>query len=500
MSTAAGPAGDVAAGVSLDALFRSSAAARPAALALIDPADREEFTHGSPRRLTYQQADAAIDRLARQLRSLGLGTGSVVALQLPAISEGVIALLAILRARMVAVPVPMAWRRSDLVAALGPIEPKALITLARFGEERPAEIACEVAVELFSLSFPCAFGSEVPDGVIALDDPSDVAEVPLPSATTAEQVAIATIDATAKGYSAAARGHAQWLAIGLAVLLEAKIETGDTILSTLPASSLAGIGAALVPWLLSGGTLRFFSGSSALSARELAAPERTHLIAPAVALPRLLHAGTPMLASAVAVHRSHLDPRLDLASIASRQVVDLFTFGEIGAVARRRSDPRVAKEVPLGPVPAPTPLAGGPTVIETRVDKSELLLRGPMVPIRPFPSASRKATYPVGPENFIRTGYRVRAAPAGGLVIEAGPSGVLTVGGLRFGLDDLTGRIATSAPGVKVEVVEDPLLGQRLRVEATDPAATAAALNETGHARFVAEAVVPVEERRRAAG
>src|SRR5690606_4495945 len=79
------------------------------------------------------------------------------------------------RAGMVAVPVPVLWGRSELVAALSGVGPKALITLSRLGDERPAEAVCDAAAELFDLSFPCAFGASVPDGVIALDQESQSA-------------------------------------------------------------------------------------------------------------------------------------------------------------------------------------------------------------------------------------------------------------------------------------------------------------------------------------
>jgi len=94
--------------VALDAVFRRNARARPQAIALADPPDRSAFTDGSPRRLSYAGADAAVDRLARQLASLGLPPRAVVAVQLPNIVEAAIALLAIERAGLTAAPVPAA--------------------------------------------------------------------------------------------------------------------------------------------------------------------------------------------------------------------------------------------------------------------------------------------------------------------------------------------------------------------------------------------------------
>jgi non-ribosomal peptide synthetase component E (peptide arylation enzyme) len=112
------PTDDLAAGVSLDTLFRANALARPDTIAISDPPGRTRYTDGEPRCLTYAAADAEIDRLARRLQSFGMPSGSIVVVQLPNIAESVLSLLAILRAGLTAAPVPMAWRRSDLVAAL----------------------------------------------------------------------------------------------------------------------------------------------------------------------------------------------------------------------------------------------------------------------------------------------------------------------------------------------------------------------------------------------
>ena len=74
---------------------------------LIDPPDRPSFTDGPVRRLTYADADRAISALAARLRGFGLPTDSVVAIQLPNTVESVIALLAVMRAGLIAAPLPL---------------------------------------------------------------------------------------------------------------------------------------------------------------------------------------------------------------------------------------------------------------------------------------------------------------------------------------------------------------------------------------------------------
>jgi non-ribosomal peptide synthetase component E (peptide arylation enzyme) len=494
------PPDDVAMGVSLDALFRNNAKSRPNELALIDPRDRTYFTDFEPRKLTYAKADAMVEQLAHRVRSFGLRWGSVVAVQLPNVVEATLMLLAIMRAGMVAAPVPMPWRRSDLVAALSEVQPRAFVTLARFVDERPAHVMCEAAADLFQLSFPCAFGAEVPDGVIALDEALSDADArgAKVSAPPGDHIAIATFDATAGGFFPAARGHAQWLAAGLSLLLEAKIESGDTILTTLPPNSLAGIGAAIVPWLLSGGALEFAGGASTGATSSNDWRGRTHLIAPAPVIGAFAKQHRGPLASCVAVHRARHGFVQSFASVPCELMVDLFTFGELGMVAMGRDDRSKPNSIPLGPIAAPSS-GGAPVVIETELAGGELLLRGPMLPRGSLPSGASGGVR-LDAHGFTRTGFRCHTDGNGRLVIDSGPSGVATVGGLRFGLDDLASRIARCVPEAMVHAIGDTILGERIRVEVDDPVTAAAALHADGHSRHVVEAVVQAVGERRAVG
>ena len=56
--------------------------------------------------------------VAARLRSFGLPTDAVVAMQLPNTVDSIVALLGILRAGMIAAPLPLLWRRRDMVDAL----------------------------------------------------------------------------------------------------------------------------------------------------------------------------------------------------------------------------------------------------------------------------------------------------------------------------------------------------------------------------------------------
>ena len=116
-------------------------------LILIDPPDRLSFTDGPVRRLTYAQADRAISALAARLRSFGLPTDSVVAIQLPNTVESVIALLAVMRAGLIAAPLPLLWRHADAAAALSRVAARALIGCQRIGDTVHGDLAMHIAME-----------------------------------------------------------------------------------------------------------------------------------------------------------------------------------------------------------------------------------------------------------------------------------------------------------------------------------------------------------------
>ena len=114
------PKTEIVPATTLDDMFRRTAARRPDAIALADPPNRESFTDGAPRRLTYAEADRAISAIASQLRQLRLQTDSIVGIQLPNTVESVLTILGVLRAGMIAAPLPLLWRSIDAAARARP--------------------------------------------------------------------------------------------------------------------------------------------------------------------------------------------------------------------------------------------------------------------------------------------------------------------------------------------------------------------------------------------
>ena len=202
----------------LDNLFRQAAARRPDAIALCDPPNRLSFTDGEPRRLTYSQADHIVSAIAGRLRRLGLATDSIVALQLPNTAESVLALLGVLRAGLIAAPLPLLWRRIDAAAALKRVGARAIMSSAQIGATDHCSLGRDIAAEVFPIRYVCSFGKNLPDGVIPLDDlmaAAPLLDPPIPTGrdgNPAAQAAVVTFEITAEGLMPVARNHIELIA------------------------------------------------------------------------------------------------------------------------------------------------------------------------------------------------------------------------------------------------------------------------------------------------
>jgi len=475
-----------AGGARLDDLFRRAGVRSPDALALIDPPNRQSLDGAARRKLTYAEADRLISAFAARLRGLGLRSDAIVALQLANTVESVIALLGVLRAGMIAAPLPLLWRQQEVVAALRGVGAKAIVTAG----PACARSAMLAAVELFPIRHVCAFGRDLPDGVVPLDDifaddaPTNGQGAPRAGAAAAH-VAVVTFDVTAGGVTALARNHLQLMAGGLGVFLESGLMPGASILSAIPPASFSGIALTVLPWLLSGGTLALHHGGDldALAAQCGELADAT-LILPGPVLAPLAEAGR--LGAAVrtiaALWRAPEQLAASAAWRGDATLVDVASFGEIGVLASRRGSDGLPPPIPHGRVCAG---AGEPvTVAETtRTRLGTLALRGPMT-AQSFPPGAEAGE---APDGFRDTGYTCRLQ-GDGLIVTGSPGGILAVGGYRFSQQSLDADLASIDPAATLMAVPHGMLGQRLAGAAPDPSAARAALRERGVNPLIADA------------
>ena len=431
--------------VTIEEVFRRLAERRPDALALADAPNRQTFTDGAPRRLSFAEADRMVTAIAGRLRGMGLPTDAIVGIQLPNIVEHILTMLGVLRAGMIVAPLPLLWRRADAVAALGRIGAKALITCGHVGSFDHGQLAVRVAAEVFSIRYVCGFGGNLPDGVVPFDDLFTADKLdPIPPPDRERQnnatahVAAVTFDVGEGGVVAVARNHPELLAAGLAVVLESRLPHGASIVSALPPSSFAGISLTLLPWLLTGGTLVLHHAFDP----DIFAAQRQNdrcgaLILPAPAVFNLAEAGALAGGDTACVIAAWRSPERLAMSPVWREpraaLVDVAIFGEAALVPSRRGVDGTPSALRLGPLLAQRDGAGSVAVAELmRTDAGMLAVRGPMVPHHAFPPGIERSGLPhfqVGHRGVVETGYACRIDPGtDAIALADAPAGIAQAG------------------------------------------------------------------------
>jgi len=487
----------------LDDLFRRAGVRHPDKLALADPPNRESFTDGSQRRLTYAEADRAISALAARLRSIGLQTDAVVALQLANTVESVIALLGVLRARMIAVPLPLLWRRQEMTAALRCIGVKAIITSARIGSCGHAELAMQVAAELFPIRYVCSFGTNLPDGIVPIDDiflqsHLGFVQPPVRPGNAAAHVAVVTFDVAADGLSAVARNHIALIAGGLGPYLECGATLDAATLSAIPLGSFSGVALTVMLWLLGGGTLNLHHAFDPKTfAMQCSEQDGSTIVLPGTTLASLVEAdclGTP--ANIIALWRSPERIAGNAPWRGAARLVDVASFGEAGLLAGARGADGLALPILYGSIGAPRGAADAITVVDVfRTGAGTLALRGPMVPAQAFPPGAERGPEPhlaVDALGFIDTGFTCRLErDSQTLTIDGPPAGITTIGGYRFRQNEVDWLVAEADLDAVIVALPDVYLDARLAGNAPDRAMTAAELKARGVNPLIAGAFHP---------
>lgn len=484
----------------LDDLFRRAAARRPNAVALIDPPNRESFTDGAPQQLTYAQADRAVSAIAGRLRRMGLHTDAIVGLQLANTVESVLTLLAVLRAGLIAMPLPLLWRRADAITALGRVGANALFVSGRVGNVDHFNLAMQVAVEIFPVRYVCGFGRNPPDGVIPFNDvytlekldpvPAIAPERALPPGPGAH-LAVITWDMSAEGLVPVGRSHGEVIAGGLAVLLENRFAQDAVVLSTLTISSFAELAVAMLPWLLVGGTLALHHpfDPAAFAAQRKSVPCDT-VILPGPLATQFAETGQLSarggLKSVLGVWRApERLPRAPTWRAPGIAMTDVQVFGETGLIPARRGPSGRPAGIAFGPITAPRGGKGAVVVGEIQpTARGTVALRGPMVPHCAFPPGVERTQQPqskIAANGFVDTGYAcVSDHDAPVLAVTGPPPGVISVGGYRFAMRELQDVVSEVGGGGTLAALPDALAGHRLAGNAGDREAVQAALTERG--------------------
>ncbi|MCC2113213.1 MAG: acyl--CoA ligase, partial [Hyphomicrobiales bacterium] len=444
-------------------------------------------------RLSFAELDRRVHALTGFFGSVGLKPDNLVLQHLPFGVDALVALFAASRAGLIVSPVSPLWGAAELSVAAGQLAPKLLLTTTATGSEN-AEVMRNIAVELFSVRFVCAFGDAVPDGVVPLDlvidahsltDPAAAAGVVRPGNAADHIMTLSWSGDDGSGAKLLPRSHNHWISAGVMHLVASRIEQGATIISPYHPTGLVGLSAAVVPWLLSGGTLilQDFGDLDGLAAL-LGAESTDHLLLPAgleTALARRLDGNFPTLATVHGHGRHDANPP---ASDWDGAVVDVNRIGDIVAIARpRRAGGGYDAALPLGQIAArigknsvgfiESRLKATPRKVSGEngrmsVTEGMVALRGPVVPDTPFPLAGGLEASPRwDAEGYLDSGICGRLTtsdPTRFISIGTNPERSVVVGGLTFALGELDGLY--SGPDTVAEAaavaIADPVLGSRL--------------------------------------
>lgn len=474
----------------IDGLFRRAGVRHADIIALADPPDRDTVDGVAARWFTYAEADHAVSAIAATLRQLDLPVDTIVAYQLPNTVENVLTLLGILRAGMIAAPLPLLWRKADIVGALAPIGAKVLIASGRVGAYASVETAMQAAAELFPIRYLCSFGTGLSDGIVPLDPlltqapPATVPAIPRQGDPSAH-IAVITWEVTANGTIPVARSHSELLA-GAPALTEMDA-ANVSFLSATPPTSFAGLALTLAPWLIRGGTLHLHHGFDAeIFAAQAAERHCDVVVAPGPVVALLAETGffvLPDIAQVIALWRTP-------ESLAGAEpwterppLTDAVCFGEIGLLSSTRT--RGAR---------PAPKSTGSLKL-SHTEDGILALRGPMVPAADFPPGppregllqlDRRAA------GEVATGYRCRLDPRDASVtITAPPAGIVGIGGYRLARSEIDTTASLFGGDTGVAILPNRLTGQRLAGTSEDRATVHALLTEQGCHALLAGAFAP---------
>ncbi|MFH1137111.1 MAG: class I adenylate-forming enzyme family protein [Pseudomonadota bacterium] len=243
----------------LDLLY-ARAAVRPDAEALVDPYNKQALVGLEPARMTYGQMVRAIDKLAAEFLRLGLGRDDVVIVQLPNIIELTLTIFAAARAGAIVSPIPVQWRGHELRHAAALTGAKAMVTSHNalgFDHLKPAREILGDAVGVF-----ITVGAGPAEGAIQMADILAGPEVD-PALLAGKQsgpndiFTLCWTSGTEAASKAVPRSHNHWLSISRTAV-ESFLPDGECVyLSLFPTINMAGLGAVLIPWVITGGKMVF---------------------------------------------------------------------------------------------------------------------------------------------------------------------------------------------------------------------------------------------------
>ncbi len=288
----------------LDQLFCANVQQLPDHTAVVDAPNRASITDGEPRRLTYTQLDAQVERLAAVMLADGLRHDDIVVVQMPNCVEQFVVYLACARLGAIVTPVPAQYREHELGHVLTLTGARAAITSRRIGSHAHANMFMSLRVQHPALRTVFAFGdprTAWPDGVTALEsrmaDRHDADALRAYTRTlglSANDVfTICWTSGTEAIPKGVPRSHNEWLSVAPAAIESAQLQPQCRMLCPFPLVNMAGISVGFVAWLKLGGTaVQHHPFDLAIFLQQLRNESIDYTIAAPAVLGQMLHDDT----------------------------------------------------------------------------------------------------------------------------------------------------------------------------------------------------------------
>lgn len=244
-------------------MFLANVEQRPEQEAVVDPPNRETFTEGAPRRLSWAGLFAEVEQLAALLHQHGMRRDDVLIVQLPNGVEQVAVYLACHRLGIVISPLPVAYREHEIGHALSLTGARGIFTASRIGKHAHGLMMQQLVGQHAAVSKLFVWGEQQIPGAVDARTPcasaSQIEQMRVQAASIRlcadDVVTICWTSGTESEPKGVPRSSNEWFWQSKGTVDSAGVGPGTRMLNPFPLVNMGGMSSGFVGWLLKGATL-----------------------------------------------------------------------------------------------------------------------------------------------------------------------------------------------------------------------------------------------------